>query len=237
MSTVAHPTPLAGPRSGGVAARRAVIRWAGRMFRREWRQQLLVLTLLSVAVTAAIGSVTIVSTVSATNSEFGSAVEPGAPPMAVGDTQVFPPVELVKRSGKTFSGQSQLYVATPAVLRYLGIDPMRINPGIDFLLDRSVAVNQLTIPSMTSRKLFPVTNVQKIDFPGICSAPTAAATRRTSSRSTVFAATAGSKSRPAGSSGPVARSRAARSPTPAMQRRKPGSRSRSAGRSTRRPRS
>jgi hypothetical protein len=38
------------------------------MFRREWRQQLLVLTLLSVAVAAAIGSVTIVSTVPADNS-------------------------------------------------------------------------------------------------------------------------------------------------------------------------
>ena len=47
MSAVAHPSPLAGPRSGGIAARRAVIRWAQRMFRREWRQQLLVLTLLA----------------------------------------------------------------------------------------------------------------------------------------------------------------------------------------------
>ena len=28
---------------GGVPARRAVIRWAWRLFRREWRQQLLVL--------------------------------------------------------------------------------------------------------------------------------------------------------------------------------------------------
>ena len=41
-------------RDGGVPARRAVIRWGLRLFRREWRQQLLVLTLLTVAVTAAI---------------------------------------------------------------------------------------------------------------------------------------------------------------------------------------
>ena len=54
MTTLAHRAALRRPRNGGVAARRAVVRWAGRMFRREWRQQLLVLTLLTVAVTAAI---------------------------------------------------------------------------------------------------------------------------------------------------------------------------------------
>jgi putative ABC transport system permease protein len=74
MSAVAHPTPLHGPRNGGVAARRAVIRWAGRMFRREWRQQLLVLALLTVAVTAAISSIAIVHHIGpADNSEFGEA--------------------------------------------------------------------------------------------------------------------------------------------------------------------
>jgi putative ABC transport system permease protein len=74
MSAVAHPSALAGPRSGGVAARRAVIRWAGRMFRREWRQQILVMTLLTVAVAAAAGSITIVyNTSPADNAEFGSA--------------------------------------------------------------------------------------------------------------------------------------------------------------------
>ena len=59
MSAAAHPSPLAGPGSGGIAARRALVRWAERMFRREWRQQLLVLALLTVAVAAAVGSVTI----------------------------------------------------------------------------------------------------------------------------------------------------------------------------------
>jgi putative ABC transport system permease protein len=37
---------LAGAADGGVPARRAVIRWAWRLFRREWRQQLLILALL-----------------------------------------------------------------------------------------------------------------------------------------------------------------------------------------------
>jgi putative ABC transport system permease protein len=74
MSAVARPAALDGPSNGGVAARRAVTRWTRRMFRREWRQQLLVVTLLTVAVAAAIGSVTLVyNTSSAVNSEFGSA--------------------------------------------------------------------------------------------------------------------------------------------------------------------
>ena len=44
----------AGTGHGGVPAWRAVIRWSLRLFRREWRQQLLVLGLLTVAVAATI---------------------------------------------------------------------------------------------------------------------------------------------------------------------------------------
>src|SRR5262245_42940519 len=74
MTTFAHNPALGGPRDGGIVARRAVVRWARRMFRREWRQQLLVVTLLTVAVAAAIGSITIAyNTVPADNSQFGSA--------------------------------------------------------------------------------------------------------------------------------------------------------------------
>ena len=40
---------------GGLPARRAVVRWAWRLFRRDWRQQLLILSLLTAAVAAAIG--------------------------------------------------------------------------------------------------------------------------------------------------------------------------------------
>jgi putative ABC transport system permease protein len=74
MTILAHRSALGRPRNGGVAARRAVIRWAGRMFRREWRQQILVVTLLTVAVAAAVGSVTIAyNTSPPDNAEFGSA--------------------------------------------------------------------------------------------------------------------------------------------------------------------
>jgi len=38
------------PTTGGVPARRAMLRWAWRLFRREWRQQLMILLLVSVAV-------------------------------------------------------------------------------------------------------------------------------------------------------------------------------------------
>lgn len=40
------------PPNGGLAARRAMMRWAWRLLRREWRQQLLVLALITVAVAA-----------------------------------------------------------------------------------------------------------------------------------------------------------------------------------------
>ena len=39
---------------GGSSARLAVIHWAWRLFRREWRQQLLVIALLTVAVAATV---------------------------------------------------------------------------------------------------------------------------------------------------------------------------------------
>jgi putative ABC transport system permease protein len=74
MTTLAQDSALHGPANGGVAARRAVVRWAWRMFRREWRQQILVVALLTVAVAAAIGSITLVYNTSPEfDGDFGSA--------------------------------------------------------------------------------------------------------------------------------------------------------------------
>jgi putative ABC transport system permease protein len=74
MTTLAHRLEVPGPRNGGVAARRALVRWAWRMFRREWRQQILVAALLTVAVAAAVGSVTVVDNLGAPDdAELGSA--------------------------------------------------------------------------------------------------------------------------------------------------------------------
>ncbi|MGI5240032.1 FtsX-like permease family protein [Dactylosporangium sp. CA-139066] len=57
MSVAVQDPPLAlGTGNGGMPARRAVVRWAWRLFRREWRQQSIVLALLLVAVaTTAVG--------------------------------------------------------------------------------------------------------------------------------------------------------------------------------------
>jgi putative ABC transport system permease protein len=63
----------------GLVARRAVIRWGWRLFRREWRQQLLVLGLLTVAVAATIWGASVV-----TNSQ----IPPSYPTFGTGAAQV-----------------------------------------------------------------------------------------------------------------------------------------------------
>jgi putative ABC transport system permease protein len=66
--------PAGGTANGGVPARRAVIRWGWRLFRREWRQQLLVLALIMVAVGATVvGAAVAVSTPPPANAGFGTA--------------------------------------------------------------------------------------------------------------------------------------------------------------------
>ena len=68
------PAPAAGTRNGGVPARRAVMRWAWRLFRREWRQQLLVLALIIVAVGAVVlGAAVATNTPPPANTGFGAA--------------------------------------------------------------------------------------------------------------------------------------------------------------------
>jgi len=62
------------PTDGGVPARRAVVRWAWRLFRREWRQQFLILALITVAVAATIvGSAVTTNTPPPKNAGFGTA--------------------------------------------------------------------------------------------------------------------------------------------------------------------
>ena len=62
--------------NGGVPARRAVIRWAWRLLRREWRQQLLILALITVAVAATfVGAAVATNTPSSPAAGFGTATE------------------------------------------------------------------------------------------------------------------------------------------------------------------
>jgi putative ABC transport system permease protein len=75
MSTAlrGRPAPVRAA-NGGVPARRAVIRWAWRLLRREWRQQLLILALVTVAVAATVvGAAVAIDTPMPANSGFGTA--------------------------------------------------------------------------------------------------------------------------------------------------------------------
>ncbi len=73
-ATITRPAPPSGTGNGGVPARRAVIRWAWRLFRREWRQQLLVLALIIVAVGATVlGAAVATNTPPAASIGFGTA--------------------------------------------------------------------------------------------------------------------------------------------------------------------
>ena len=99
------------------------------------------------------------------------ATEPGATPWTMGNTRIIPSVEVTRASrspegGTNYRIQSQAYVATPAVLEHFGIDPATIDPGTDYLFDRSVTTKDLVMPKMTIRGGIPVTNVQRIDTGG-----------------------------------------------------------------------
>jgi putative ABC transport system permease protein len=93
------------------------------------------------------------------------ATQPGIAPFVLLGTRVFAPLDLMSPSREEErSSRSALYLATPAVLRYLGIDPTTVASGTDFLVDRSAKTDDLSIPDMRSRKKVPVTNVQRIDL-------------------------------------------------------------------------
>ena len=80
MSTALEGLPdLDADAGSGIVARRAVIRWGWRLCRREWRQQLLVLGLLTVAVAATIWGASVV-----TNSQ----IPPGYPTFGTGAARV-----------------------------------------------------------------------------------------------------------------------------------------------------
>ena len=65
---------MARPRHGGVPARRAMTRWAWRLFRREWRQQLLTLALVIVATAGTIlGAAVSTNSSQVANFGFGTA--------------------------------------------------------------------------------------------------------------------------------------------------------------------
>ncbi len=66
----------ASARNGGIPARRAIVRWAWRLLRSEWRQQLLILALITVAVAATfVGSAVATNTPPQAGAGFGTATD------------------------------------------------------------------------------------------------------------------------------------------------------------------
>ena len=92
MSIALRDPPDLAKGGGGIVARRAVARWGWRLFRREWRQQLLVLGLLTVAVAATIWGASVVTNTQLPNpnyATFGAAAAlvtlPGTDPHLAAD--------------------------------------------------------------------------------------------------------------------------------------------------------
>jgi putative ABC transport system permease protein len=74
--TVRERPARTGARNGGVPARRAVVRWGWRLLRREWRQQLLILAMITVAVAATfVGSAVATNTPPPPGAGFGTATD------------------------------------------------------------------------------------------------------------------------------------------------------------------
>jgi putative ABC transport system permease protein len=93
-------------------------------------------------------------------------IQPEAPAFYEGDTgaRLLPTLDPSrKRPGPSYSPAAQLFVATPAVLGYLGIDRGTIDPGTEFLADRSVPTPGLVMPKFTGRGDYALTNVQPIE--------------------------------------------------------------------------
>ncbi|MDQ1398017.1 MAG: putative transport system permease protein [Acidimicrobiaceae bacterium] len=84
------------PPNGGGPARRAVVRWGWRLFLREWRQQLLVLALLTVAVAATTAGIAVAT--SASKAPKATFTVPGSDPQLDADIaaieKAFGPVEV-----------------------------------------------------------------------------------------------------------------------------------------------
>jgi hypothetical protein len=107
---------------------------------------------------------------------------PGAPSQVIGGSRVLPTIELARQVGAhTYASGSRLYVATPALLRHLGINAATIDPSTDFLADPTVPTDELIILGVRKTRApgtrkatiskFAVTNVQRIDSRELLGSP------------------------------------------------------------------
>lgn len=117
MVTVERPT-LLGSGTGGTAARRAMMRWAWRLFRREWRQQVLVLALIVVAVAATVvGAAVATNTPPSATAGFGTAgaaatfqgSDPHRATQMAALQQRFGPTDVIENQTLTIPGSINTY--------------------------------------------------------------------------------------------------------------------------------
>ena len=110
VSSALRDAPDLDSGGGGIVARRAVIRWGWRLFRREWRQQLLVLGLLTVAVAATVWGSSVVTNAqlpNANDATLGTAAAsvtlPGSDPHLATDIatveDLWGPADLIESRG------------------------------------------------------------------------------------------------------------------------------------------
>ncbi len=119
MNTAVRERPIrSGAQNGGIAARRAVIRWAWRLLRCEWRQQLLVLALIIVAVAATfVGAAVATNTPSPAGAGFGtaqdmavfSAPDPHLATQIAALARRFGRVDVIENQPMTVPGSVQTY--------------------------------------------------------------------------------------------------------------------------------
>jgi putative ABC transport system permease protein len=92
------------------------------------------------------------------------ALKPGDPPIVVEGDRAFVAVGFAKKVGpRSWTRGSGVYVATPALLKHLGIDPATIDPSADFLADPTVPTDEFVILGIGPMKRLAVKNVQRID--------------------------------------------------------------------------
>ena len=129
MSTaLREPLDLDAHAGRGIVARRAVIRWGWRLFRREWRQQLLVLGLLTVAVAAATWGTSVVTNTQLPNATYATlgtaaaaATLPGADPHLTADIAAIQdrwgPADLIESQNFAIGTAQSVQSAQSAQLR------------------------------------------------------------------------------------------------------------------------
>jgi putative ABC transport system permease protein len=92
------------------------------------------------------------------------AFQPDEAALVIDDTRIRPAIDLARRVDDRFwRPESQLYVATPAVLEYFGIEPAAVDAGARFLADPSLPIDKLAIPPIRNGEEVAIADVQRVD--------------------------------------------------------------------------